>query len=123
MIEGILESGAGCASKVSNKIQAERCEAAGMPLKRGTINVRVQNLQAALEKLGAPVTETQQDAELGPLRWWSVYIIWSKRRFNGFVVRHQHTRTNYLELMSDTDFKEQGADKGDFVEIVPRSAG
>ncbi|WP_172976072.1 hypothetical protein [Halomonas sp. THAF5a] len=90
-----------------------------MQLQRGTLNVSVHDLRVALETLGEPSDETQRDSKIGSLRWWPVKIEWSGRTFAGYVVRHQFSKTKYIEVVSETHFRKEGAVDGDPVELVP----
>lgn len=124
MIEGTVISGSGGASKVPDDVQQERVETTGIPLVRGTLNVKVNCLDNALNSLGNPIHETQRDSPLGPLRWWPVTV--SRVQSTGgeicaFVVRHECSRTRYLEVMSDTCFRKAGFEDGDHIHLGPRS--
>ncbi len=123
MIAGTICDGAGGASKVPDDVQAERCEVAGMQLQRGTLNVSVNDLNVALKALGEAMDETQKDSKVGPLQWWPVKIKWQGEVFSGYVVRHQLSKTKYLEVVSDTHFRKEGALDGDAIELVPHKVG
>jgi len=98
-----------------------RCRAAGISLVPGTLNVKVANIESSVAALGAPHFETDRNNQrLSPLRWWAVRVLGEKLPAKGveaFVIRHERTRTRYLEVMSDFDFRKISAANGDVIRI------
>ena len=100
-----------------------RSKAVGMTLFKGTLNVRPidHSLNDAVSLLGDPDLTTDQDNRRnGPLKWWKVALKFCDRQsetYTAYVVRHIVTRTSYLELMSNIEFRKHGIMDGDAVEI------
>lgn len=124
-IVGKVKTGSGKASLIREDVYKERCKAAGVPLKRGTLNIKVENLNYAVSALGdahfESDSENKENKKLGPLRWWEARITGKKFPSEGvhaFVVRHYRTKTNYLEVMSDVHFcNEFGLKDNDVVYV------
>lgn len=121
MIIGKVDSGCGCASKTKEEAFQHRCSVSGVKLQRGTLNVRVPDLNLVIKDLKECTFQTDvHNEKLGPLEWWTVKIINKQMPnivYNGFIVRHQKTHTKYLEIMSRINFRSQGFNDGDEVEI------
>lgn len=100
---------------------AERSKAAGVDLYPGTLNLRVDDVEAAVAALGEPGFLTDTDnTKLGPLRWWPVVLTRGLRREDAFVVRHEHTGTGYIEVMAERCFRDLGWLDGDRVGVTAR---
>lgn len=87
---------------------------------RGTLNVHVGDLEEAKASLGDCDFVTDLAADRGPLRWWRVVLTFEgfpEGAFSAFVVRHDRTRTRYLEIVSGTRFRDHGVKDGDPVSI------
>ena len=112
MIVGKVKTGAGQAELIREEVFQARCKAAGVSLVRGTLNVHVADLDGAVVALGTWDFETDRDdCKLGPLRWWHVWVSGNELPAQGvraFIVRHERTKTKYLEVMSEVYFRELG---------------
>jgi len=121
MITGVIISGSGMASKIPSDVFAARHEASKVDLRRGTLNVLVDNLDAAIGSLGGCHFKTDiKNVKNGALRWWKVLIHNDKSHnqvVKAFVVRHETTATKYLEIMSYFNFRDNGFKNGDKVSI------
>lgn len=124
MIVGKVKAGAGQAKLIPDEVFRARCKGAGVCLVRGTLNVHVADLNGAVLALGTCAFETDRDdCKLGALRWWPVRISGNKltaREGQTYVVRHERTKTKYLEVMSDVCFREHGLEDDDEVRIELR---
>ena len=121
MITGVIISGSGMASKIPSDVFAARHEASKVDLRRGTLNVLIDNLEASIRSLGGChfITDTK-NTKNGALRWWKVLIHNDKLHnqvVKAFVVRHENTATKYLEIMSYFNFRDNGFKNGDKVSI------
>jgi hypothetical protein len=97
---------------------AARSAAAGVDLFPGTLNLRVDDVDAAVAALGAPDFLTDRDNKrLGPLQWWAVALGCGTEWAAGFVVRHGRTRTRYVEAMASGRLRDMGWQDGDEVTV------
>jgi CTP-dependent riboflavin kinase len=97
---------------------AQRAAIAGGSLVPGTLNIAVTDLEAVLAALPAPWTTSEHDSKLGALRWWRATVTWNGGSAAGWLVRHERTRTTYLEILSAVNFRECGVLDGDPMEIT-----
>lgn len=127
MIIGEITFGSGLASKIPEKIFAARREASKVDLLRGTLNIKVDDLEAVITSLGVCHFKTDTDnTKNGALQWWNVLIHNDKLHnqvVKAFVVRHEITVTKYLEIMSHFNFRNNGFKDGDKVSIEIKSPG
>jgi CTP-dependent riboflavin kinase len=127
MITGEIKSGVGLASKIKPEVFTARREASKVDLLRGTLNVRVDDLEAAIASLGGCHFKTDTDnTKNGALRWWNVLIHNDKlhnQMVKAFVVRHEITITKYLEIMSHFNFRDNGFKDGEKVSIELKGPG
>jgi len=127
MITGEITSGSGLASKIPEEVFVARRKASKVDLLRGTLNVKVPDLEAAIASLGACHSKTDTDnTKNGALRWWNVLILNDKLHnqvVKAFVVRHEITKTKYLEIMSHFNFRDNGFKDGDKVSIELKNPG
>lgn len=117
MIRGLVCTGIGRVHKLPEAVLQDRRAVTGMDLVPGTLNVRVDDLDAAIRALGAPTASLPGPERLGPLRFWPVTVMVEYLTVPGFVVRHVHSVAPYLELVSDVQFREQGIRDGASVTI------
>lgn len=120
IIKGVVGKGSGVASQLAEAALKERREASGAELVAGTLNVAVSDLPSVLERLPEPEFLTDHDADRGALRWWRVFVCFpdlSGASYPSFLVRHEQTRTRYLEVMSETRFRSLNIQNGDAVEL------
>jgi CTP-dependent riboflavin kinase len=120
LFSGRVLSGSGSASHVPGDVFRARCAAAQVQLIRGTLNLCVDDIRAALRLLGPPDFATDIDTpHLGPLRWWRIMLILegTARPVPAFIVRHDGTGTTYLEVMATVRFRELGVMDGDIVVV------
>lgn len=121
MIKGIVCTGLMKASKIPEDIFQNRCRAAEATLTRGTLNVHVEDLSKVLSQLGSTHFSTDLDNKaIGPLDWWKIKLFHKKLDSSGvdaFIVRHQRTKTRYLEIMSREHLRGLGLLDGDCVEM------
>lgn len=120
VIRGTVSAGAGhVATLPAEKLEA-RQKVTGLELVPGTLNVRVDDLSGALVALGEPLQQMVGPLRLGDLRMWPVDVEVAGIPAPAYVVRHERTRTSYLELVSDVHFRSHGAVDGSPVTIRPR---
>jgi len=119
MISGVVKPGRGGAGKIPEIKMQARQQATGMALVRGTLNVHTTDLNSALVELAEPHCDSSEDFSpgLGKMRIWHAVLHWNGHRFPCVVVRHDHTGTRYLEVMSDVNFEDKGIRSGSSVEI------
>ena len=114
VISGSVTSGSGMVGKLPETIFQARCKAANANLVRGSLNVRVDNLKQALALLGKEdFTTIQADQPDNPLQWWQVELILpsmheqSSRAGKTFVIRHQRSGPDYLDVISDVHIRTE----------------
>jgi hypothetical protein len=74
--------------------------------------------------LGQFYFQTDLDAPRGPLNWWKIIVFNEKLDKSGiesFVVRHERTTTDYIEIMSHVIFRNIGIVNEDIVSIQLRN--
>ena len=113
--------GSGRASQITNLAYRTRCEAAGKQLVRGTLNAHVQDLQGVIRSLPEPHFNCDGNNDLlGPIRWWQI-MVHNKRlgiSQEAFITRHENSRAQFLEIMSDTHFRDDlGIVDGDSITV------
>ena len=113
IIQGELISGGGKVSYIPNDLFQARCKASGAKLVRGSLNVRIDNLQQAIDSLGPPdFTTAQADQPGNDLRWWRVELtaepICEIPLGKTFVVRHmRYGPPGYLDVLSEVHFRSK----------------
>jgi CTP-dependent riboflavin kinase len=121
MIRGHVRAGQQRASKIPSDVLAARRKVSETELEPGTLNIAVSNLTDVLAKLGEPDFFTDEDNKhIGPLQWWRVLLVLlsnPKQSFPAFIVRHERTRTGYLEVMAQIRLRDAGFQDGEPVEI------
>lgn len=118
---GTVASGSQKASRLSGLALQERRVASGSTLTAGTLNVDVPDLIHVIKSLPMPMFLTDDHAKGGALRWWEAILRFGRlpdSHYSCFLVRHERTRTGYLELMSETRFRTLGIEDGDQVELA-----
>lgn len=121
MIEGAVKSGMGMASRA---IVGERLRNRGrvfcLKLVPGTLNVRVPNLQDALDTLGEPHVRIHEPwSTVGTLRAWRVRMsVGDLPAVTAWVTRGEASRAGALETMAAVHWRTLGAKDGDAVTLT-----
>ena len=120
-LQAKVAPGSGHASQITNLAYQTRCIAAGRQLVRGTLNAHVQDLQGVIRSLGEPHfhCDGNNDA-LGPIRWWQIMVHNQRLGISqkAFITRHENSNAPFLEIMSDTHFRDDlGIVDGDSITI------
>lgn len=74
----------------------------GAALLPQTLGVSVPDVPQAVRALGSPDAESEPGSTAGPLQWWAVTLACGDRSIPGFVLRHERSRTAFLELMAES---------------------
>lgn len=128
VIHGTVRSGSGKASKAMQGAKfEERSRVAGMDLVPGTLNIAVDDLDAALAALGEPDRLSEIESKHGPLWWWPVWIMLGRDgdghmlEAAAWVVRHELSTAPYLEMVSRFHFRRVGLEDGFPVQLRERT--
>src|SRR5688572_6460764 len=83
---------------LSHEHATARSMVVGVPLSCYTIAVYVDHIAAVIRNLGEPDFKSEAGPRLGWLRWWKVSLEIGTARQDVFVIRHEYSRAEFIEI-------------------------
>lgn len=99
----ILQDNGRSRTRKTDDLTKRRSVACGMELVPGTLKIQMP-VSEALAALGEPVLRTEQTSHHGALCWWPAQVEVNREVSPGFVIRHDQSRTPFLEFVSPARF-------------------